>query len=146
MRFIALSNSTKGPKWGSLSFMQKIQLTLAVQTNGFSLVTCFGTCCNSLLTDSVTFFNSWVEGAKIAKSTFASTIKFSGTIGEEWMTRFTLALTAFAVIIKNKSKLVIHKWHQLFMIWTNCIFFDENILKWFVNLPCWNVSNGHGKA
>ena len=62
---------------------KKSQSTFAVHTDGFSLVTSFGTHSNSLLTDSITFFNSWVEGAKIAKSTFASTIKFSGTIGEE---------------------------------------------------------------
>ena len=80
---------------------KKLQSTLAVHTDGFSLVTSFGTCGNSLLTDSITFFHSWVEGAKVAKSTFTGTIKCSRSIGEERMTRFALALATFTVMKKK---------------------------------------------
>ena len=80
---------------------KKLQSTLAVHTNGFSLVTSFGTHSNSLLTDSITFFHGWVEGAKIAKSTFTGTIEACRSIWERSVASLTHAFATFAVTTKK---------------------------------------------
>ena len=74
------------------------QLTFAIQTNCFSLITGFGTFGNSILADSIAFFNGWVIRTKFAKTTLTSTIKTSGTIGKIGSTSCTLTFGAFSVI------------------------------------------------
>ena len=76
------------------------ELTFAVQTNGFSLIASFGTGSNTILAIDITFFNGWVIGAKVAKTTLTGTIKTSRTIREIVFTSCTLTFGTFSVINK----------------------------------------------
>ena len=73
----------------------------AVHTDGLSFVASFGTGGNSILTINIAVFDSWVVGAKGAKSTLAGAIIFGWAFRAKII--FASCTSTFKALVSEKD-------------------------------------------